>query len=272
MAALNAQTAAITGAASGIGLALAELLAQKGFSLALADINADALDQLADKLRSGGCSVSVHPLDVADRQAVEQFAGDAAAFHGRIDMLFNNAGVALSETVEQVSYDDFEWIMGINFWGVVYGTKAFLPIMRRQNGGHIVNISSIFGIIGVPTQSAYNASKFAVKGFTEALRQELASSPIKVSCVHPGGIKTNIARNARFYTDMNGGKDVQQAISGFDKLAKTDAATAAKVIMEGVEGNRKRILIGSDAKFLDLIQRLMPASYERILARLTKSS
>lgn len=267
MSSTSRQVAVITGAASGIGKALAEQLAAQGCSLALADISEEPLNQLAELLRKQGNKVTTARLDVADRAAVEDFATQVRAEHGRVDLVFNNAGVALSQTVEHTDYSDFEWLMNINFWGVVYGTKAFLPLMREQGSGHIINVSSIFGIIGVPTQAAYNASKFAVKGFTEALRQELHGSGIEASCVHPGGIKTNIVRNARFYVDTKGVADSQAAIANFDKIASTDAATAARVILQGVEGNKGRILIGNDARLLSLLQRLFPTGYQRLLRR-----
>lgn len=158
--------------------------------------------------------------------------------------------------------------MGINFWGVVYGTKAFLPHLLQRREGHIVNISSIFGIIGVPTQAAYNASKFAVRGFTEALRQEVADSGVRVSCVHPGGIKTNIARAGRFYRDISGSRDASRAAANFDQIARTTPAAAAQVIIDGIKSDAPRILIGADARLLDRLQRLLPASYTRVLAKL----
>lgn len=271
MQVLSGKVAVITGAGSGIGRALAEQLAKEGCALALADINRENLESLAAELRLTNTDVSCHVLDVANRAAVYAFADEVLAHHGSAQIIINNAGVAVSQTVADLSYDDFEWLMGINFWGVVHGTKAFLPHLLKNNDGHIVNISSIFGIIGVPTQSAYNASKFAVRGFTEALRQEVQCTQVNVSCVHPGGIKTNIAKSARFYRDMSGNQDAARSAANFDKIARTTPAEAARVIIDGIKRNNPRILIGADARLLDRLQRLMPVSYTRILARLTGS-
>jgi len=269
---LTGKVAVITGAGSGIGRALAEQLAKEGCRLALADINADSLETTATALRQQGTQLSSHLLDVADRAAVYAFADDVLAAYGSVHLVINNAGVSVSQTVAELRYEDFEWLMGINFWGVVHGTKAFLPHLLKNNKGHIVNISSIFGIVGVPTQSAYNASKFAVRGFTEALRQELTGSGVAVSCVHPGGIKTNIARSARFYQGTDGQQDANQAAARFDRLARTSPEQAAQVIIEGIKSGRPRILIGGDARLLDGIQRLLPASYPKLLAKLLKQA
>ena len=271
MQVLSGKVAVITGAGSGIGRALAEQLAKEGCALALADINQENLESLAAELRLAKVDVSCHVLDVANRAAVYAFADEVLAHHGSAQIIINNAGVAVSQTVADLCYDDFEWLMGINFWGVVHGTKAFLPHLLKNNDGHIVNVSSIFGIIGVPTQSAYNASKFAVRGFTEALRQEVQCTQVKVSCVHPGGIKTNIAKSARFYRDMSGNQDAARSAANFDKIARTTPAEAARVIIDGIKRNNPRILIGADARLLDRLQRLMPVSYSRILAKLTGS-
>ncbi|BAN50162.1 SDR family oxidoreductase [Metapseudomonas resinovorans] len=262
------KVAIITGASSGIGRALAQQLAAQGCHLALADIDAEGLEVTTAPLRSPDLRVSTHTLDVADRDAMHGFAEQVLAHHGRAHLVINNAGVAVSQTIEEMRYDDFEWLMGINFWGVVHGTKAFLPHLLAQGEGHIVNLSSIFGIVSVPTQGAYNASKFAVRGFTEALRQELCHTPIKVSCVHPGGIRTNIARSARFYQGVDGKSDAGKAAARFDQLARTSAEQAARVILDGIRAGRPRILIGADARFLDRLQRLLPANYPRLLAKL----
>ena len=271
MQVLDGKVAVITGAGSGIGRALAEQLAKEGCALALADINQENLESLAAELRLAKVDVSCHVLDVANRAAVYAFADEVLAHHGSAQIIINNAGVAVSQTVADLCYDDFEWLMGINFWGVVHGTKAFLPHLLKNNDGHIINVSSIFGIIGVPTQSAYNASKFAVRGFTETLRQEVQCTQVKVSCVHPGCIKTNIAKSARFYRDMSGNQDAARSAANFDKIARTTPAEAARVIIDGIKRNNPRILIGADARLLDRLQRLMPVSYSRILAKLTGS-
>jgi short-subunit dehydrogenase len=272
MQSLAGKVAVITGANSGIGRALAELLATEGCHLALADINTDNLESIALDLRQHGARVSCHQLDVADRAAVFAFANTVLVDHGSAQLIINNAGVAVSQTIAELSYADFEWLMGINFWGVVHGTKAFLPHLQKNNEGHIVNVSSIFGIIGMPTQGAYNASKFAVRGFTEALRQELSTSKITVSCVHPGGIKTNIARSARFYQGIGGQRDACRAAADFEKLARTSPEQAAKVIVDGIKAKRPRILIGGDARLLDWIQRVLPASYPKVLAKLLRKN
>ncbi len=268
MQGLRGKVAVITGAGSGIGRALAEQLAREGCALALADINAESLQSLSATLHGCGARVTTHVLDVAKRAAVYAFADEVLALHGSAQLIINNAGVSVSETVAELTYDDFEWIMGINFWGVVYGTKAFLPHLLKNNDGHIVNVSSIFGIIAVPTQAAYNASKFAVRGFTEALRQEVAHTGVRVSCVHPGGIKTNIARSARFYRDIGGNRDASRSVANFDKIARTTPAAAAQVIIDGIKADQPRILIGADARLLDRVQRLMPVRYSRIVAKL----
>jgi len=272
MQSLAGKVAVVTGAGSGIGRALADQLAQEGCHLALADINAGNLEDIATELRPHGTRISCHRLDVADRAAVFTFADEVLAQHGSAQLIINNAGVAVSQTIAELSYEDFEWLMGINFWGVVHGTKAFLPHLLKNGEGHIVNLSSIFGIIGMPTQGAYNASKFAVRGFTEALRQELNSCNVTVSCVHPGGIKTNIARAARFYQGINGRRDANRAAADFERFARTSPEQAARVIVDGIKAKRPRILIGSDARLLDGIQRLLPASYPKVLAKLLPRS
>lgn len=268
MQSLAGKVAVVTGAGSGIGRALAELLANEGCRLALADIDAGNLETTATSLRQRGVQLSSHALDVADRAAVYAFADEVLSAHGSVQLIINNAGVTVSQTVAELRYDDFEWLMGINFWGVVHGTKAFLPHLLKNNEGHIVNVSSIFGIVGVPTQSAYNASKFAVRGFTEALRQELSGSGVAVSCVHPGGIRTNIARSARFYQGPDGKQDANRAAARFDKLARTSPEQAAREILDGIKSARPRILIGGDARLLDWIQRIFPTSYPKLLAKL----
>lgn len=258
------RVAVVTGAASGIGRVLALQLATRGCILALADLDTEGLRETAQQVREAGARCSVHEVDVADRDAVDAFATAVIDEHGEAHLLFNNAGVTLVDSVQNVDYDDFDWLMNINFWGVVYGTKAFLPHLRAADEAHIVNISSLFGLLALPLQSAYNASKFAVRGFTEALKMELAGSSVAVSCVHPGGIKTSIARNSRVRTDeLNVSRE--DLTAGFDKAARTTAAQAAAQIIRGVEKNRRRILVGPDAKIADWIVRLFPGSYERIM-------
>lgn len=254
--------AVITGAGSGIGRALALQLNREGCELYLSDINSDGLNATIAALPLHSVFAQGDVIDVADKAAIHAWAEEIAASRGHIDMLFNNAGVALMKLAEDTDYEDFEWLMGINFWGVVYGTKAFLPLLRQSQQGHLVNLSSIFGVIAVPTQSSYNAAKFAVRGYTEALRQEMEESNVHVCCVHPGGIKTNIARAAR-------GGDPQISVDergdAFEKMANTTAESAAAQIIHAVEKRKKRLLIGNDAKLISLLTRLFPVAYSGIL-------
>ncbi len=263
------KVAAITGAGSGIGQALAEALAQRGAHLALSDIDAVGLADTVLRCEGAGVKVTSTVLDVADRDAVFAWADDAAEAHGKINLIFNNAGVDLTATFEGSNYDDFEWLMNINFWGVVHGTKAFLPHLKAAGEGHVVNISSVFGLVSIPTQSAYNAAKFGVRGFTDALRIELDIQQCGVSAttVHPGGIKTNIARNARVDASAaDFGDDPDNFGDEFDKLARTTPAKAAEQILKAVSRNRRRALIGPDAIVFDLVSRLPAGLYQRVLA------
>ena len=263
------RVAVITGAGSGIGRALAFELGAAGCKLALSDINEAAVKQVAKELKDAGRDVIADRLDGADRDAFYAYADKVLKKFGTVNIVINNAGVALGCTVEDTSYEDFEWLMGINFWGVVYGTKAFLPHLKRADEGHIVNISSVFGLIGVPTQSAYNAAKFAVRGFTESLRQELEIEGSTVSCssVHPGGIKTNIAKNARMSSDVSKitGLDGEASKEQFEKMFRTTPEQAAAIIIAGIRGNKRRVLIGADAVAIDTMQRLLPTSYQKLM-------
>ncbi|UVE19323.1 SDR family NAD(P)-dependent oxidoreductase [Pseudomonas sp. LS44] len=263
------KVAAVTGAGSGIGRALAYRLARQGCHLALADVNSEGLAETAAQARKLGVTVSETRVDVADREAVHAWAEQVVTDHGRVNLIFNNAGVAQSGSVEANDYADYEWIMNINFWGVVHGTKAFLPHLRASGEGHVVNVSSIFGVFAQPGMSAYNATKFAVRGFTEALRQELdiAGKGVSASCVHPGGIKTNIAKTARMNESMAAltGQETEQSREQFDQFLRTTPDKAAQVILRGVLRNNRRILIGADAWILDGMQRLMPTFYQRIV-------
>lgn len=267
MKTLKDKVAAITGAGSGIGRATAILMARQGCHLALSDVNETGLADTVRECKTHGVKVTATRLDVADRAAVHAWADDTAKSFGSVNIVINNAGVGLGATVEEMSYEDFDWLMGINFWGVVHGTKAFLPHVKRSGDGHIVNISSVFGIIAVPSQSAYNAAKFAVRGFTEALREEMEveGAPVGVTCVHPGGIKTNIARAARMTGNATYGMDKAKAASDFDKLARTTPEEAGQDIVNAILKNRRRQLIGADAVMIDMVQRLLPESYQRIL-------
>lgn len=259
------RVAAITGAGSGIGRATAVLLARNGCDVALSDVNEQGLLETAESCRAHGVRVDTARVDVAKREAVHAWADAVVQTLGAVHIVVNNAGVALGATIEDTRYEDFEWLMNINFWGVVHGTKAFLPHLRAAGEGHIVNVSSVFGLIGVPTQGAYNAAKFAVKGFTEALRQELEveSVPIGVTCVHPGGIKTNIARSARV-THRKGWTDERSSLD-FEKSFSTTPERAAQDIFNAILKNRRRQLIGGDAVFIDLMQRLLPTLYQRLV-------
>lgn len=262
MSTLRDRTIAITGAASGIGRALAVVLAERGCDLALADVDEVGLRETANRIR--GREVTTTVLDVSDREAFHRWAEGTLEHFGQVDGIVNNAGVTVQETVADTTYEDFEWIMGINFWGVVHGTKAFLPHLLERDTGWVVNISSVFGIIGFPTQSAYNATKFAVRGFTEALRWELEGTGVTACSVHPGGIQTNIVRNARFRKDMDGSGDHGAAIRQFDQIARTTPREAAVVIAEGMERRAPKVLIGADARFIDTVQRLAPESYGKV--------
>jgi len=265
---LNGRVAAITGAGSGIGRALATDLAGRGTHLALSDIDEVGLAETVGLCEGRSVKVTSQRLDVADRAAVEAWAQQVVDDHGKVNLIFNNAGVALGATVEGESYDDFHWLMDINFWGVVHGTKAFLPHLKASGEGHVVNISSVFGLVSIPAQSAYNAAKFAVRGFTDSLRMELEieGAPVSATTIHPGGIKTNIARSARFDESMSGvGGAVDATPDDFDKLAMTTPEKAARQILTAVERDRRRALIGPDAKVFDLVSRLPAGVYQRAL-------
>ena len=264
----DGRVAAITGAGSGIGRALAKELAGRGAHLALSDIDAVGLAETVTQCEGFPVKVTSHRVDVADRDAVQAWADAVVADHGKVNLIFNNAGVALGATVEGMSYDDFEWLMNINFWGVVHGTKAFLPHLTAAGEGHIVNLSSVFGLISIPSQSAYNAAKFGVRGFTDSLRMELDMADSGVSCttIHPGGIKTNIARNARMDESVVAlAGSAEAAHDQFDKVAMTTPEKAARQILAAVEHDRRRALIGPDAKVFDLVSRLPAGLYQRVL-------
>ncbi|NND75116.1 MAG: SDR family NAD(P)-dependent oxidoreductase [Ilumatobacter sp.] len=259
---------AITGAGSGIGRALAEDLAGRGAHLALADLDADALAGTVSRCEGRGIKVGAQQLDVADRTAMFTWADSVSTEHGVVHMVVNNAGVALAATAEAQTIEDFEWVMNINFWGVVHGTQAFLPHLRAAGEGHIVNISSVFGLVSIPSQSAYNASKFGVRGFTDALRMELEieRSGVSATTIHPGGIKTNIARRARTDPSMaTVGSAPDEFIDEFDRLARTTPEKAARQILKAVERNRRRALIGPDAVLFDVASRLPAGLYQRLL-------
>lgn len=267
MYSLQGKVAVVTGAGSGIGRALARLLAAKGCRLALADINEAGLKETAAGLN---VDVMTQKLDVADRAAVYAFAEAVKQRYGTAHVVINNAGVAVSQTIAALKYEDFEWLMGINFWGVVYGTKAFLPMLQAQNDGVVVNISSVFGLFAWPAQGAYNAAKFAVRGFTECLRNEVRGTGVRTVCVHPGGIKTNIVKSSRMYVDHDGNMDKKKSEDDFQRLAGTTPERAAEIIVDGIERGRDKVLVGPDAKFFDLMVRLFPVRHTAILIALAR--
>jgi NAD(P)-dependent dehydrogenase (short-subunit alcohol dehydrogenase family) len=259
---LAGRTAVVTGAASGIGRAVAVSLARRGCNLALADIDEVGMADTAKLVDS--VRVSRHHLNVADRVTVAHFPDIVAAEHGGADVLVNNAGVAVGGTFEQVSDEDFEWLFEINFWGVVRMTRAFLPLLRASEDARVVNVSSVYGIVAPPEQTAYSASKFAVRGFSEALRHELEGSGIGVSVVHPGGVATSIVKNARLPAGVTE-DEITRRHEKYRKLLRLPPEIAAETIVRGIERRQPRILIGSDAKVISLIARLMPVRYWKLL-------
>ncbi len=254
------RVAVITGAGSGIGRALALDLAGRGAHLALFEINEESLTETVAACRDQARSVKGYQVDVSDRKAVHDQADAVLADFGRVNLVVNNAGVGLMASVEEMTYEDLDWLVGINWWGVVHGTKAFLPHLIASGDGHLVNVSSAFGFVSAPTQSAYNATKFAVRGFTEALRQEMliARHKVGVSCVHPGGIRTNIAKTSRAADPSQ----VDRLATQFAKVTRTSPADAAKTILKGVRRNHARILIGADAYLIDAVPRLLGSAYQ----------
>ena len=264
----DGRVAAITGAASGIGRALALELARRGCHVALADVDDTGLAETELRVKRSGVDVTTRHLDVADRDDVFAWADEVVADHGRANLVFNNAGVALGASVANMSIDDHRWLIDIDYWGVVHGTQAFMPHLEASGEGHVVNISSIFGLVGIPTQSAYNAAKFGVRGFTEALRVELdlAGSPVSATCVHPGGIKTNIARSARIGDLGADGPDADTARADFEKLFITPPEKAARQIVRAVQLDKRRALIGPDAKVFSLLGKLPPGVTQRLIA------
>ena len=276
---LENRTAVITGSASGIGRAIAVSLARRGCSLALADVNDAGLSETARMAHLAQTEptnhtaprsaprISQHHLDVADRRAVAAFPQAVIAAHPGVDILVNNAGVAIGGTFEAVSEEDFEWLFEINFWGVVRMTRAFLPLLRKSDDARVVNLSSIYGVISPPAETAYSASKFAVRGFSNSLRHELAGSKIGVTVVHPGGVATSIADNARVPKDMPP-EEVARRRALAKKALRMPPEVAGEIIVKGIERRSARILVGNDAKFLALLERLAPISYWKIFRRL----
>lgn len=259
----------VTGAGSGIGQALAVELARSGAKVAISDVNLEGLAVTEERLKAIGAPVKSDRLDVTEREAFELYADEVKAHFGKVNQIYNNAGIAYVGDVEVTPYKDIERVMDVDFWGVVNGTKSFLPHLIESGDGHVVNVSSLFGIFSVPSQAAYNSAKFAVRGFTEALRQEMqvAKHPVKVTTVHPGGIKTGIMRNSTAAENIN----LKELTTTFDKrLAGTTPERAARIILEAVRKNKARVLVGPDAKALDLVVRITGSGYQRLFALATE--
>ena len=258
------KVAVVTGAGSGIGQALAVELARSGASVAISDVDTEGLAVTEQRIASIGAQVKTDRIDVTERERFLLYADEVADHFGKVNQIYNNAGIAFSGDVEISQFKDIERVMDVDYWGVVNGTKAFLPHLIASGDGHVVNISSVFGLFSVPGQAAYNSAKVAVRGFTEALRMEmiLAKHPVKVTTVHPGGIKTAIARNATAAE----GLDKDGMAHAFDtKMARTSPEKAAQIILDGVAKNKAKVLVGTDAKIFDLIVRVGGAGYQRIL-------
>jgi NAD(P)-dependent dehydrogenase (short-subunit alcohol dehydrogenase family) len=280
---LENRTAVITGAGSGIGRAIAVSLARRGCNLALADVSDAGLSETARMAETtqtvpakhsaprSALRISQHHLDVADRRAVAAFPQVVIAAHPGVDILVNNAGVAVGGMFEAVSEEDFEWLFEINFWGVVRMTRAFLPLLRKSDDARVVNLSSIYGIISPPGETSYSASKFAVRGFSNSLRHELAGSNVGVTVVHPGGIATSIADNARVPKDMPP-QEIARRRALAKKALTMPPATAGEIIVRGIERGSARVLVGNDAKFLAILERLAPIAYWRIFMRFLPKS
>ena len=266
MKSLKDKVAVVTGAASGIGRELSKVLASEGCHLAVADKNAEGLQETERMLEKAGVRTLSSQVDVSRAGDVEKFAAQVMEQFGRVDIIINNAGIAVVAHIDQTNTPAFQNVMNVNFWGVYNGVTAFLPYLKKQGFGHIVNISSVFGLWGIPTQAAYNCSKFAVRGLSESLAQELSGTGIKVTCVYPGGIRTNIAKSAGFNQSFGPFKDKETFQKLFDEhLAITSPEKAARCIVRGIKANRARILIGPDAYLMDYTQRLFPRLYQNII-------
>ncbi|NNG40778.1 SDR family NAD(P)-dependent oxidoreductase [Flexivirga sp. ID2601S] len=267
MKSLKDKVVVITGAGSGIGRALALQAAREGARLAISDVDGEGLAETARLAEAAGArEVLTDKVDVADRAAMAGYAQQVAEHFGTVNVVVNNAGVSLTGTFDKLPYEDLDWIMGINFWGVVHGSKEFLPHLIASGDGHLINISSLFGLLSMPGQSAYNAAKYAVRGFSESLREELliAKAPVGVTVVHPGGIKTAIARNARYAE----GEDGERTARMFDKkLARTTPEKAAEVIFDGMRSGKARVLVGADAHLLHTVAKVLGARYQDLVAR-----
>lgn len=264
---LNGRTAVITGAGGGIGRAIALSLARRGCHLAVVDVDQSGLLETAELASESKVRLSQHVVDVTDRAAIAKLPAEVKAAHDGVDVLVNNAGVALGGTFEQVSEEDFEWLFDVNFWGVVRMTRAFLPLLQASNDARVVNLSSIFGLIAPPMQVPYASSKFAVRGFSEALRHELEGTSIGVTVVHPGGVKTSIAQNARIPKGVSD-EEVERELARHRKLLRMPPEIAGETIVRGMERRKSRVLVGSDAKILSLIVRMFPVSYWSLFGKL----
>lgn len=264
------RVAVVTGAASGIGRALAIELARRGARLAICDVDGDGLARTQTLVADAGAEVRADELDVSDREAMLRYADEIAAHFGVVHLVINNAGLTFVGDISEMEFADLERVMAVDYWGVVNGTKAFLPHLLASADGHVVNVSSVFGLIAVPMQGAYNAAKFAVRGFTETLRAEmlLRGGAVAVTAVHPGGIKTNIARNA----GRSDGRDRDSIARTFDRIAHTSPERAAEVILRGVQKRKARVLIGPDAVAIDIVSRVLGPHYQRLAALAARRS
>lgn len=258
--------AVVTGAASGIGRATALELARRGCDVAISDIDEDGLAATASAAIGMGRRVHTQRLDVSDREAVFTYADTVATAFDRVNVVVNNAGVTCVGLIRDLSIEDIEWVMGVDFWGVVYGTKAFLPVLERAPWGQIVNVSSIFGMVAAPSQGAYNAAKFGIRGFNECLAQELdlTGSTVRLTSVHPGGIRTAIVDNARFVSGESGIASRERVVREFARVARTSPEHAASRIARAIERGERRLLIGADARVIDIGQRIIPVAYQRL--------
>lgn len=265
---LQGKVAVVTGAGSGIGRALATNLAMEGCSLALADVNEAGLNETLNLINSDEIQAKIYRVDVSDRDRVYRFADEVIEAFGYVDIVINNAGVQLKDTLEDVSYEDFNWLLGINLYGVIFGCKAFLPHLKKQPMANLVNVSSVQGLFTNPNSGPYCTSKFAIRGFTLTLAQELRNTTVNVACVFPGGVKTNIVRNERFRKVSRPEMTKEDEEALFQKyIVWTSADRAARIIIKGIKKNKQRIFIGPDAYFYEMITRLAPMLWQKLLAR-----
>jgi short-subunit dehydrogenase len=270
---LNGKVAVITGAGSGIGRALAYRLNREGVTLALADIDPDGLQETAEiiKAEASQGGLETYLIDISKRDQVAEFSQNVIKDFKTVDIVINNAGVSSSGKVQELTYTTLEWTININLWGVIHGTKAFLPYLLERPEASIVNLSSVYGLLGIPGQAAYCASKFAVRGFSEALRQELFHTNVSLSIVFPGGVKTNIAKNSKTDYPLDP-KTYQHCLKQFEATLKTSPDEAAKKIILGIKNKAPRILIGKDARQIDCLARLKPNSYDKVIAGYMKKN